>query len=80
MPGLLEIVNYLAFVGKPIDPDRLIDAAGVAELLGLASRSVVSVYRSRYRDFPTPAVERGQCRLWLIDEVEDWARQTGRRD
>lgn len=65
----------LALVGAPIDPDDLIDAAGVAELLDLASRSVVSVYRGRYPDFPPPAVERGQCRLWLRTDIEDWRQR-----
>jgi hypothetical protein len=65
-------------MARRIDPDDLIDAAGVAELLGLASRSVVSVYRSRYPDFPYPAVERGQCRLWLRSDIEAWASATGR--
>jgi hypothetical protein len=67
-------------VAELIDPDDLIDAGGVAEALGLASRSVVSVYRLRYVDFPSPAVERGQCRLWLRADVEAWARATGRTD
>lgn len=67
-----------AAVAPRIDPDDLIDAAGVAELLGLASRAVVSVYRGRYPDFPPPAVERGQCRLWLRSDIEAWARATGR--
>jgi hypothetical protein len=35
-------------MARLIDPDDLIDTAGVAEVLGLASRSVVSVYRGRY--------------------------------
>jgi hypothetical protein len=65
-------------VARRIDPNDLIDAAGVAELLGLASRSVVSVYRGRYSDFPPPAVERGQCRLWLRSDIEAWANATGR--
>lgn len=61
-----------------IDPDDLVDAGGVASLLGLASRSVVSVYRLRYDNFPPPAIERGQCRLWLRRDIEEWARRTGR--
>lgn len=65
-------------VGRTIDPDDLVDASGVAELLKLGSRSAVSVYRTRYLDFPAPAVERGQCRLWLRQDVEAWARETGR--
>jgi predicted DNA-binding transcriptional regulator AlpA len=65
-------------MARLIDPDDLIDTAGVAELLGLASRSVVSVYRRRYRDFPAPVVEQGSCRLWLRSDVEAWGNATGR--
>ena len=55
-----------------IDPDDLLDAAAVAELLGLASAGVISVYRTRYPDFPAPRIERGRCRLWLRADVEGW--------
>lgn len=58
-----------------IDPDDLLDAAQVAELLGLASASVISVYRSRYPDFPAPAIERGRCRLWSRQDIELWPRR-----
>ncbi len=57
-----------------IDPDDLLDAAQVAELLGLASANVISVYRARYPDFPEPRIERGRCRLWLSDDVRSWSR------
>ena len=57
-----------------IDPDELLDAAQVAELLGLASANVISVYRSRYPDFPAPRIERGRCRLWLAADVRSWSR------
>jgi predicted DNA-binding transcriptional regulator AlpA len=70
----------LAFsgVGLNLDLDDLIDTGDVAELLGLASRNVVGVYRGRYADFPPPVFERGACRLWLRSDVEAWARATGR--
>lgn len=65
-------------MAKKIDPDDLVDAAGVAEILGLSSRNAVGVYRGRYTDFPEPAVERGQCRLWLRQNIEAWARRRDR--
>lgn len=65
-------------MAEPIDPDELIDAMGVAEVLGLASRNVIGVYRSRYSDFPAPTVERGRCRLWHRPDIERWAKTTGR--
>lgn len=63
-----------------VDPADLIDASAVAELLGLSSRNAVSVYRTRYEDFPAPRVERGQnVVLWLRQDVEAWADTRGRR-
>jgi hypothetical protein len=37
-------------MGQRVDIDDLIDANGVAELLGLAHRNTVSVYQHRYPD------------------------------
>lgn len=63
-----------------IDPNDLVDSTGIAELLGLASHRVVSVLRGRHADFPAPTVDmgRGRCMLWLRQDVEAWARSTGR--
>lgn len=68
----LHPVNYRAAV--LIDPDDLIDSRQVAELLGLSSHRAVSVYRSRYDDFPSPVVVRseGQCVLWNRVDLEGW--------
>lgn len=55
--------------------EDLIDAHGVAEILGLAHRNTVSVYQRRYRDMPRPVVDlgRGRPRLWLRPQIERWA-------
>jgi predicted DNA-binding transcriptional regulator AlpA len=55
-----------------IDLDDLLAAGEVAELLGLGSSRAVSVYRSRYPDFPAPVVVKGKCTLWLRSDVEGW--------
>jgi glutathione-regulated potassium-efflux system ancillary protein KefG len=67
-------------VARPVDPDDLIDAVIVAELLGLASRSSVSVYQKRYPDMPRPIVDLGQgrSRLWSRRAVLAWANANGR--
>jgi predicted DNA-binding transcriptional regulator AlpA len=65
-------------VAELIDPDDLVDSSGVAAILGLASRTTITIYRSRYPDFPQPAVQRGQCRLWLASEVAAWAEHRQR--
>lgn len=63
-------------VAPAFDPADLVDAVGVAEILGLSSRGAVSVYRSRYDDFPTPVLDLGKGRpmLWLRADVEAWAK------
>lgn len=81
--GLLSVVNLLCDHGPVadlIDPEDLIDSHGIADMLGLANGRVVSVLRSRNSDFPQPTVDmgRGRCLLWLRQDVEAWARETGR--
>lgn len=58
-----------------IEPDDLLDAAEVAEVLGLAHRQAVATYRGRYSDFPEPWVTKasGKCVLWLRSDVVAWA-------
>ena len=56
--------------------EDLVDAHGVAELLGLSHSNSVSTYQRRYADMPRPVVDlgRGRCRMWLRSEIEVWAR------
>ena len=58
--------------------EDLIDARGIAELLGLSHPNSVSTYLRRYPDMPRPVVDlgRGRPRLWLRPHIADWA---GRR-
>ena len=55
--------------------DDLLDAHGVADVLGLAHRNTVSVYQHRYSDMPRPVLDLGEGRvkLWLRLEIERWA-------
>jgi hypothetical protein len=68
-------------MGRKVDTDDLIDAQGVADMLGLAQRNTVSLYQKRYPDMPRPVVEfeQSRIRLWLRSEIVNWARETGRR-
>lgn len=56
--------------------EDLIDAQGVAELIGLSHRNTVSSYQRRYPDMPRPVVDlgRGRPRLWLRSAMEAWAK------
>jgi hypothetical protein len=74
----------LATMGRKVDVDDLLDANGIAELLGLAHRNTVSVYQHRYQDMPRPVLDLGdrRAKLWLRPELERWAAQqlaAGRR-
>jgi glutathione-regulated potassium-efflux system ancillary protein KefG len=55
--------------------EDLIDARGIAELLGLSHPNSVSTYLRRYPDMPRPVVDlgRGRPRLWLRPHIADWA-------
>lgn len=68
-------------MGPLIDTDDLIDAHGVAEVLGLTHRNTVSQYLERYPEMPRPVVDlgRGRPRLWLKPEIERWAGARKRR-
>lgn len=61
-----------------IDPADLIDAHEVAGIIGLSRGGNVSLYRQRHDNFPTPVVEKGRCVLWRRQDVEKWAKATGR--
>ena len=60
--------------------EDLIDAIVIAEMLGLSHRNTVSVYQKRYPEMPRPVVDLGpgRSRLWLRQEVVNWARSVGR--
>lgn len=61
-------------MARYLDVEELVDAQGVAELLGLAQRNTVSAYQRRYPAMPRPVVDLGQgrCKLWLRSEIELW--------
>jgi glutathione-regulated potassium-efflux system ancillary protein KefG len=57
-----------------VDTADLIDARGVAEVLGLSHPNSVSTYQHRYPDMPRPVVDlgEGRCKMWLRTEVVSW--------
>jgi hypothetical protein len=59
-----------------VKTEDLIDARGVAKILGLSQRTSVSVYLARYPDMPRPVIDLGprRPRLWLRPQMEAWAR------
>ena len=63
-----------------VDTDDLVDAQGVADILGLAFRNAVSEYQRRYHDMPRPVVDlgAGKPRLWSRKAIVAWAQEKGR--
>ena len=63
-----------------VNLDDLVDAADVAEIIGVKHATSVTLYRRRYDDFPEPvwASRGGRCQVWLRSDVERWCRSTGR--
>lgn len=61
-------------MGRSVEVDDLVDAQGVADLLGLAQRNTVSLYQRRYPAMPRPVVDlgRGRCKMWLRSEIATW--------
>ena len=67
-------------MGPMVNSEDLIDAQGIAELLGLAQRTSVSVYQHRYSEMPRPVIALGPGRplLWVKSDIVAWARSTDR--
>ena len=66
-------------MGRRLDVDDLVDARGVADLLGLSQRESVSLYQRRYPLMPRPVVDlgRGRPRLWSRAAIESWMTRRG---
>jgi hypothetical protein len=65
-------------MGRSVDVDDLIDAAGIAARLDLAQPQTVHLWRRRYPDFPEPVAELTRVLVWHWPDVARWARATGR--
>jgi predicted DNA-binding transcriptional regulator AlpA len=55
---------------------HLIGAAEIAAILGVSRQRVDQLAKAD--DFPPPVVEIAAGRVWSRDDVEAWARATGR--
>lgn len=69
-------------MGRTVDLDDLLDAAGVAEMIGLRDARSVSTYRARDDRFPAPVLmsSGGRCQFWHRGDIEVWLadRKRGR--
>lgn len=64
---------------RRVDVDDLVDAAEVAQLLGLSQRNTVHLYLRRYPDMPRPVIDRRGIRLWLRSEIVQWDKKRRRK-
>jgi len=57
-----------------VNTEDLVDAQGVAELLGLSHANSVITYLRRYEDFPRPVIDLGERRvkLWSRKSILAW--------
>jgi predicted DNA-binding transcriptional regulator AlpA len=64
-------------VSPKVEIDDLLDAQGVADVLGLSHRNTVFQYQRKYENMPPPAIDLGEGRvkLWLRPQIERWAAQ-----
>jgi predicted DNA-binding transcriptional regulator AlpA len=71
----------LRLVPRSVVIDDLLDARGVADVLGVARHNTVSVYQHRYADMPRPVIDlgKGRVKLWLRPEIERWAAEQAAR-
>jgi hypothetical protein len=65
-------------MGRRVDLDDLVDAQGVADLLGLSHRNSVYTYQRRHPDMPRPVLHfpHTHTRLWLRSEIVVWDKKT----
>jgi glutathione-regulated potassium-efflux system ancillary protein KefG len=64
-------------VSPRVASEDLVDAQGVADVLGLSHRNTVFQYQHRYEDMPSPVVDlgTGRVKLWLRPQIERWGER-----
>lgn len=65
-------------MARMIDIDDLVGTKEIAERVGVKRHQVVHDWRRRYPDFPQPLKKVSSSFVWDWNEVEAWARRTGR--
>ena len=63
---------------KFVRVDDLVGTVEIAQRLGVRDHNVVNTWRRRHSDFPAPVATLRLGRIWRWDDVEKWARKTGR--
>ena len=74
MPTPPSAVNTLRTVSGVLEPVGVVE---IAQRLGV-TRDAIDKWRARGLGFPDPRWTVGGRPAWQWDEIEDWARRTGR--
>jgi len=61
-----------------VNVNDLVGASEIADRLGLAHVESVHTLRRRHEDFPEPVTKLRQAMVWDWNDVEVWAKATGR--
>lgn len=65
-------------MSRKVDPDDLVGTLEIAARLGVSRTQVVHTWRQRHPDFPQPIAVVSRTLVWDWNEVERWAKATGR--
>ena len=63
---------------RRVDIVNLVGAHEIAQRLGVSRPQVIHEWRKRHPDFPQPIAILTNGLIWDWEEVEKWARATGR--
>jgi predicted DNA-binding transcriptional regulator AlpA len=80
------VAGVCVLLSRPLDwaamtptirTEDLLDAQGVADLLGLSHANSVHTYLRRYADMPRPVLDLGpgRPRLWLRPQIQAWVAE-----
>lgn len=59
------------------DPDELMGVAEIAEFLGVSRQRVDALARTK-ADFPAPTALLQAGRVWRREDIDQWAKASGR--
>lgn len=73
-----HLPSRVAYVGRKVDLELLVDAVEIAARLHVKRPQVVHDWRRRHPDFPQPVAQFGGVNVWLWPDVKAWAKATNR--
>jgi predicted DNA-binding transcriptional regulator AlpA len=65
-------------VNRRVNVDDLVGAFEAAQRLGVARPQVIHEWRRRHSDFPEPIATLKTAMIWDWQDIQRWAKSTGR--